>query len=104
MSDADLKAAPPRSLHIPTVLGAVVVTYNVASIAQPIRLSPAVVADIFLGKIKKWDDANIKQDNPGVHLPRQTSLSYIGLTVAARPTFSQTIFQKSALNGKKRSD
>ncbi|HYU98674.1 MAG TPA: phosphate ABC transporter substrate-binding protein PstS [Pyrinomonadaceae bacterium] len=69
MSDTDLKAAPGEILHIPTVLGAVVVTYNVASIAQPLRLSPAVVADIFLGKIKKWDDASIKQDNPGVHLP-----------------------------------
>src|SRR5258705_2495543 len=69
MTDEELKAAPGEILHIPTVLGAVVVTYNVASIAQPLRLSPQVVADIFLGKIKKWDDANIKQDNPGVHLP-----------------------------------
>lgn len=69
MSDADLKAAPGETLHIPTVLGAVVVTYNVASIAQPLKLSPAVVADIFLGKIKKWDDARLKQDNAGVNLP-----------------------------------
>jgi len=69
MSDADLKAAPGEIVHIPTVLGAVVVTYNVAAIAKPLQLSPQVVADIFLGKIKKWDDANIKQDNPGVNLP-----------------------------------
>ncbi|HLN98868.1 MAG TPA: phosphate ABC transporter substrate-binding protein PstS, partial [Pyrinomonadaceae bacterium] len=69
MSDTELKAAPGEIVHIPTVLGAVVVTYNVASIAQPLRLSPEVVADIFLGKIKKWDDAHIKQDNPGVNLP-----------------------------------
>jgi phosphate transport system substrate-binding protein len=69
MSDADLKAAPGEIIHIPTVLGAVVVTYNVASITQPLRLSPDVVADIFLGKIKKWDDARLKQDNPGVNLP-----------------------------------
>lgn len=69
MSDADLKAAPGETLHIPTVLGAVVVTYNVASIAQPLKLAPDVVADIFLGKIKKWDDARLKQDNPGVNLP-----------------------------------
>ncbi len=69
MSDEDLKAAPGEILHIPTVLGAVVVTYNVASITQPLRLSPDVVADIFLGKIKKWDDARLKQDNPGVNLP-----------------------------------
>lgn len=69
MSDADLKAAPGELLHIPTVLGAVVVTYNVAAITQPLNLSPEVLADIFLGKIKKWDDARIKQDNPGANLP-----------------------------------
>src|SRR4026209_2959149 len=51
MSDADLKAAPGEIIHIPTVLGAVVITYNVASIAQPLQLSTDVVADIFLGKI-----------------------------------------------------
>src|SRR6476659_7966124 len=49
MSDADLKAAPAELLHIPTVLGAVVVTYNVDSITQPLHFSPEVVADIFLG-------------------------------------------------------
>jgi phosphate transport system substrate-binding protein len=69
MKDEELKAAPGELLHVPTVLGAVVVTYNVASIAQPLHFSPEVVADIFLGKIKKWDDAKIKQDNPGVSLP-----------------------------------
>src|SRR5207253_5797273 len=69
MSDADLKAAPAELLHIPTVLGAVVVTYNVASITQPLHLSPEVLADIFLGKIKKWDDPRIKQDNAGATLP-----------------------------------
>jgi phosphate transport system substrate-binding protein len=69
MSDADLKAAPGEIVHIPTVLGAVVVTYNVASITQPLHLTPEVVADIFLGKIKKWDDQRIKQDNPSANLP-----------------------------------
>jgi phosphate transport system substrate-binding protein len=69
MKDEELKAAPAELVHIPTVLGAVVITYNVASIAQPLHFAPEVVADIFLGKIKKWDDAHIKQDNPGVSLP-----------------------------------
>ncbi len=69
MTDEDLKAAPGAILHIPTVLGAVVVTYNVASITQPLRLSPEVVADIFLGKIKKWNDPRLKQDNPSASLP-----------------------------------
>ena len=69
MSDADLKAAPGEILHIPVVLGAVVVTYNVPSITQPLHFSPEVIADIFLGKIKKWDDQHMKQDNPGASLP-----------------------------------
>jgi phosphate transport system substrate-binding protein len=69
MKDEDLKAAPGEILHIPVVLGAVVVTYNLESVSQPLQFSPDVVADIFLGKIKKWDDERIKKDNPGVNLP-----------------------------------
>ena len=70
MSDEDLKkAAGGELLHIPTVLGAVVVTYNLQGVAQPLRFSPDVLADIFLGKIKRWDDARLRADNPGVNLP-----------------------------------
>ena len=69
MSDQDLKSAPGEILHIPMVLGAVVITYNLPSLSQPLRFSPDVVADIFLGKIKRWDDGRIKSDNPGVTLP-----------------------------------
>ncbi|HEV7892508.1 MAG TPA: phosphate ABC transporter substrate-binding protein PstS, partial [Pyrinomonadaceae bacterium] len=69
MKDEDLKSAPGELLHIPTVLGAVVITYNLEGVAQPLRFSPAVIADIFLGKIKRWDDAAIKADNPGATLP-----------------------------------
>src|SRR5215207_9846387 len=69
MSDDDLKSAPGEILHIPTVLGAVVITYNLADVKQPLRFAPEVVADIFLGKIKKWNDPKIAADNPGVTLP-----------------------------------
>ncbi|HYY56914.1 MAG TPA: phosphate ABC transporter substrate-binding protein PstS [Pyrinomonadaceae bacterium] len=69
MKDEDLKSAPGEILHIPTVLGAVVITYNLQGIAQPLRFSPDVIADIFLGKLKRWDDARIKADNAGVQLP-----------------------------------
>jgi len=69
MKDEDLKSAPGELLHIPTVLGAVVITYNLQGIAQPLKFSPNVIADIFLGKIKRWDDAAIKADNAGVNLP-----------------------------------
>jgi phosphate transport system substrate-binding protein len=69
MTDDELKGAPGELLHIPTVLGAVVLTYNLQGVSQPLRFSPEVIADIFLGKIKKWDDERIRQDNPGVSLP-----------------------------------
>jgi phosphate transport system substrate-binding protein len=69
MSDDDLKKAPGEILHIPTVLGAVVVTYNLEAAPAPLRFSPDVIADIFLGKIKKWNDPRIAADNPGVALP-----------------------------------
>ena len=86
MTDAELKATPGELVHVPTVLGAVVVTYNVASITQPLHLSPEVIADIFLGKINKWDDQQIKQDNPGVSLPADD------ITVVHRAEASGTSF------------
>src|SRR6266404_8725888 len=69
MKDEDLKAAPGEILHVPTVLGAVVITYNLSGVAAALRFSPEVIADIFLGKIKKWNDPRISADNPGVTLP-----------------------------------
>jgi phosphate transport system substrate-binding protein len=71
MKDEDLKAAPGEILHIPTVLGAVAITYNLSGISQPLKFSPEVIADIFLGKITKWNDPKIAADNAGVTLPAQ---------------------------------
>jgi len=68
MTDDELKQAPAEIIHIPVVLGAVVMTYNLASVKQPLRLSPELIADIYLGKIKKWDDEKIKKENPDVQL------------------------------------
>ena len=69
MKDEDLKSAPGEVLHVPTVLGAVVITYNLEGISNPLRFSPEALADIFLGKIKKWNDPKLAADNPGVTLP-----------------------------------
>ncbi len=68
MSDKDLAAASAPVLHIPTCAGAVVVTYNLSGNPQ-LRFSPDVIADIFLGKIGKWNDRRISEINPGVKLP-----------------------------------
>lgn len=56
-------------LHIPTVLGAVVLTYNLPDVKEPLKLSADTIAGIYLGNIKKWNDAKIKADNPNVNLP-----------------------------------
>jgi phosphate transport system substrate-binding protein len=71
LSDDELKAAPGKLLHIPTVMGAVVVTYNLPGVQKGLKLSSEDVADIYLGKITKWNDPRIIRDNPGVKLPDQ---------------------------------
>src|SRR5215510_8899372 len=53
MKDEDLKSAPGEIIHIPTVLGAVVITYNLKGMKQSLRFSSEVIADIYSGKIKK---------------------------------------------------
>jgi phosphate transport system substrate-binding protein len=69
MTDAQLAAAPGPILHFPTVLGGVVPVYNVEGVTAPLRFTGALLADIYLGKITKWNDAAIAQLNPGVKLP-----------------------------------
>lgn len=70
MSDEEMsKAKGGPVLHIPTVLGAVVVTYNLPGVNAAIRLTPQVIADIFSGRVTKWSDTRITSLNPGVKLP-----------------------------------
>jgi phosphate transport system substrate-binding protein len=68
LSDADMESFSAPVVHIPTVLGAIVVTYNLSD-NPTLKLSADVVADIFLGKITRWNDARITSLNPGVSLP-----------------------------------
>src|SRR6516162_4838354 len=56
-------------VHIPLVMGAVVPIYNLEGMKEPLRFSGPVLADIYLEKIKKWNDPAIKELNPGVALP-----------------------------------
>ncbi|MEA2445489.1 MAG: phosphate transport system substrate-binding protein [Thermoleophilales bacterium] len=71
MDDTEVKAAQKKGepVHIPTVFGAVTVSYNVQGVDKGLKLDGPTVADIFLGKIKTWDDAKIKAQNPGTQLP-----------------------------------
>lgn len=70
MSDDEMsKAKGGPVLHFPTVLGAVVITYNLPDVKDALRLTGPLIADIFLGKVKKWSDQRIASLNPGVRLP-----------------------------------
>jgi phosphate transport system substrate-binding protein len=71
LTDEQIKDLQGLVLHFPTVMGADVIAYNVPGLAGKLRLTGPLVADIFLGKVTKWDDPKIKALNPGVNLPSQ---------------------------------
>jgi len=75
MSDQELASAKGGPvLHFPTVMGAVVITYNVPGLTRPLNLTGDAIADIFAGKITKWNDAQIVAQNRGVALPNSDIL------------------------------
>jgi phosphate transport system substrate-binding protein len=74
MSDEQINAAKIKTMHIPTVLGAVVPVYNVPGVNRDLNFSADVIADIYLGKITNWNDPRIVKDNPGVSLPNNAIL------------------------------
>lgn len=80
---ADMKVKP---LHFPTVMGAVVLTYNIPGVTTSLKLTPEAISGIYLGEIKKWNDPKIKDTNPGVNLPDKD------ITVVHRSDGSGTSF------------
>jgi phosphate transport system substrate-binding protein len=69
MTPDQLLAAPSKILHFPTVLGAVVPVYNIPGVSAELKFTGMVLADIYLGKITKWNDPAIVKLNPGASLP-----------------------------------
>jgi phosphate transport system substrate-binding protein len=69
MTDDQLKQAGFQILHFPSVLGAVVPTYNVPGVATDLKFTPEALAGIYLGRITKWNDPALTGPNPGVKLP-----------------------------------
>jgi phosphate transport system substrate-binding protein len=69
MTPEQMQQAPGKILHLPTVLGAVVPIYNLPGTSGEIKFNGPVLADIFLGKITKWNDPAIAKLNSGVNLP-----------------------------------
>jgi phosphate transport system substrate-binding protein len=86
MTPEQLQGAPGKILHFPTVLGAVVPVYNLPGVTTELKFSGAALADIFLGKITKWNDPAIAKLNAGVTLPGTD------ITVAHRADGSGTTY------------
>ncbi len=85
LSEEKEKAMPAEIIHIPTCIGAVVIAYNIPGI-ENLKLSNKNLEDIFMGKIKKWNDAELKTSNPGINLPDKN------ITVVHRSDGSGTTF------------
>jgi phosphate transport system substrate-binding protein len=75
-----------KVLHFPTVLGGVVPVYNISSVSGDLKFTGDTLAGIYMGTIKKWNDAALKNDNPGVNLPNED------ITVVHRSDGSGTSF------------
>jgi phosphate transport system substrate-binding protein len=86
MTNQQLLDAPGKVLHFPTVLGADVPVYNIPGVTAQLKFTGAVLADIFLGKITKWNDPAIAKDNAGTTLPNTT------ITVVHRSDGSGTTY------------
>src|SRR5207245_628088 len=69
MNAQEMAEARGPVVHLPAVIGAVVVGYNVPGVSTGLHLTGPVIADIFLGKITAWNDPRIAKLNPGVRLP-----------------------------------
>src|ERR1700732_711223 len=69
MTDEQLSQSKVKVLHFPTVLGAVVPTYNITGVTGELNFTQKALAGIFMGTITKWNDPAIAGPNPGVNLP-----------------------------------
>ena len=86
MTDQQLSDATGRIFHIPTVMGSVVIAYNLPGIDKGLKFTPDIIAGIFLGKISKWSDPKITSANPGMKIPD------LPIVVAHRSDGSGTTF------------
>jgi phosphate transport system substrate-binding protein len=86
MTDEQISQAPGAILHFPTVLGAVLPIYSIPGVTAELKFNGPVLADIFLGKITKWNDPALAKLNVGVQLPATD------ITVVHRSDGSGTTF------------
>jgi phosphate transport system substrate-binding protein len=96
MSDDEMsRTRHGPALHFPTVLGAVVITYNLATVSQPLRLTGEVIGDIYSKKITKWNDSRIAALNPSITLPN-TDIIVVHRSDGSGTTYVFTDYLSSA--------
>ena len=86
MTDEQIAQSKVKVLHVPTVLGAVVPAYNIQGVSGEVKFTPDVLADIYMGKLTKWNDARITKANPGINFPD------LNITVVHRSDGSGTTY------------
>lgn len=69
IESGDARGATSRTIAVPTVAGAIAVTYNLPTLTAPLRLTGELLADIFAGRVTRWNDGRVSAHNPGVALP-----------------------------------
>jgi len=72
MTDSQIHAGKGPVFHFPVAFGAITISYHLPGVKSGMHLDGATIADIFLGKIKNWNDPAIAKLNPGMHLPNQS--------------------------------
>lgn len=90
MKDEEIKQVPQGVLMLPMTAGSIVLAYNLPDLQAPLKLSRAAIGDIFLGKVKKWNDPAIAKANPGVKLPD----SAIGIVYRSDGSGTTGVFTK----------
>jgi phosphate transport system substrate-binding protein len=107
MTDEQQQAAPAKIFHFPTVLGAVVPVYNLPGVNTELKFTGPMLADIYMGKVTKWNDPAIAKANPGVKLPA-TDITVVHRSDASGTSYIFTDFlaklspewkQKVGVNG-----
>ena len=110
MTVEQMQNAPGKILHLPTVLGAVVPVYNIPEVKGEMKFSGQVLADIFLGKITKWNDPAIAKINAGVSLPATditvvhrsegsgTSFIFVDFLAKTSPEWKQKVGVAASVN------
>jgi phosphate transport system substrate-binding protein len=105
MKDEEVSAAKKNGtpVHFPTAFGAITVSYNLDGVKSGLKLDGPTIANIFLGKIKKWNDPAIAQQNPGVSLPSSditvvhrsdesgTTKGFTGFLASASPEWEKSV-------------